>query len=102
MKILESTVAMFYRFCCRSRDKKRLMTVSPLVTTVDCHNLTPVETTDTIGENLDNLKQNIDDEQGTKPLSYKDIAIKMDWFCLFVFMTFAVLSSIVFVKACAV
>ena len=93
---------MLYRFCCRSKDAKRLITVSPLVTSVDCLNLTAVESTDTKGGKTEDLNLELDNGQEKKQFSYKEIAVKMDRFCLCVSMTFAVLLSIGFLIASAV
>ena len=92
-----------YRCCCRSRGEKR-QSVAPLVTTVHCNSLTTVESTHTNTNNIKDFKEKLDDEQSEEPkqLSYKDITVKMDWFCLVAFLTFTVLMSIWFIIATAV
>ena len=74
------------------------------MTKVDLTNQTIDNTTDANGNNTKDMKQNHDGDQyeDSRELGYKEIAEKMDWFCLVVFLAFIVVMSIGFIIAALV
>ena len=74
------------------------------MTKVDLTNQTIDNSTDANGNNIKDLKQNHDGDQyeNSRELDYKEIAEKMDWFCLVVFLAFIVVMSVGFIIAALV